>query len=77
MNINIYLLPRCKHSIEAVNFFKSRNIIFNEFDVSKDPIKAEEMKKKSGQSNVPVIEIDDQIIIGFNEPEITRILSNA
>ena len=77
MNINIYLMPKCKFSIDAVNFFKSRNISFNEFDVSKDPLKAEEMKKKSGQSNVPVIEIDDQIIIGFNESEIKRILADA
>ncbi len=77
MNINIFILPKCKHSIEAINFFKSQNISFNMYDVSKDPLKAEEMKKKSGQSNVPVIEIDDQIIIGFNEPEIKRILAHA
>ena len=77
MNIIIYLIPKCKFCIEAVNFLKSKNIKFTEFDVSKDPEKAEEMKKKSGQSNVPVLDIDNKIITGFNETEITRILYNA
>ncbi|HPC25835.1 MAG TPA: NrdH-redoxin, partial [Fervidobacterium sp.] len=35
---------------------------------------AEEMVRKSGQMGVPVIEIGNQIIVGFDKAKIDRIL---
>jgi glutaredoxin len=37
-------------------------------------MKAQEMVEKSGQMGVPVVEIDSNIIIGFDKPEIDRLL---
>jgi len=36
---------------------------------------AKEMIKKSGQMAVPVIIVDDQIIVGFNQAKIDQLLS--
>ena len=46
-------------------------------DVSKDHDAAKEMIEKSGQQGVPVIDIDGEIIIGFNKPAIEKALEKS
>jgi glutaredoxin len=58
----------------AKDFFKEKNIAFEDFDVGVDTVKRQEMVQKSGQMGVPVIIIDDQIIVGFNKPKIVELL---
>lgn len=53
---------------------KEKNISFDDIDVSKDQAAAEEMIKKSGQMGVPVVEIDGEIIVGFDKEKISQIL---
>jgi len=55
-------------------FLKQNNIEFQEIDVSKDIKAQEEMIAKSGQMGVPVVEIDGQIIVGFDKEKISKIL---
>jgi len=59
----------------AKDYLKSKNIEFNDFNVAEDQEKAQEMMEKSGQMGVPVIEIDDHILVGFDKPEIDRLLN--
>ena len=40
-----------------------------------DRDKAKEMIKKSGQMGVPVIIIDDQVTVGFNQAKLDELLS--
>lgn len=56
------------------NYFKENKIKFEEIDVSKDTKSAEEMIEKSGQMSVPVVEIDGEIIVGFNLEKINELL---
>lgn len=58
----------------AKDFFKDNNIEFENFDVSTDPIKRQEMIEKSQQMGVPVIFIEDQMIIGFDKDRISQLL---
>jgi glutaredoxin len=58
----------------AKKFFQEKNIQYVEFDVTTDAEKRDEMIKKSGQMGVPVIEIGDEIIIGFDKKRISEIL---
>lgn len=74
MNVIIYTTPTCPYCGMAKNFFKRNNIKFKEIDVSKDYKAAHEMIEKSGQMGVPVIDIDGQIIVGFNRPAIEKAL---
>lgn len=53
-----------------MDYLKEKNIDFKEVDVSKDPNAAKEMIEKSGQRGVPVIDIDNTIIVGFNQEAI-------
>lgn len=58
----------------AKEFFQSKGVNYTEFDVSADEAKRGEMVEKSGQMGVPVIDIENSIIIGFDEPKIRELL---
>jgi glutaredoxin len=56
----------------AKEFFAENNLPYEEFNVAADPTKRSEMIEKSGQMGVPVIEIDDQVIVGFDKELIAK-----
>jgi len=58
----------------AKDFFKANKVAFTEHNVQVDMDKRMEMVEKTGQMGVPVIEIGEEIIVGFNEPKIREIL---
>ena len=73
-SVIIYSTPNCPWCIRAKQFLKENNIIFLDWDVSIDKIAADEMVKKSGQMGVPVLDIDGQIIVGFDKEKIKQLL---
>ena len=59
----------------AKAFFGENNVEFTEKNVMTDLQAQEEMIKKSGQLGVPVINVDGQIIIGFDKPKLSSLLN--
>jgi glutaredoxin len=55
-------------------FLTENEIEFDDIDVSSDPAAAQEMVQKSDQMGVPVIEIDGEIVIGFDEQRLRILL---
>lgn len=51
-------------------FLEENGVSFHEIDVASDQAARDEMVKKSGRLAVPVIEIGNDIIIGFDEPAV-------
>ena len=76
-NITIYSTPTCHFCHAAKEFFKKNNLTFTEYDVSSDQEKRTEMIERSGQMGVPVIYIDDEMMVGFNEPKLKELLGMA
>jgi glutaredoxin-like YruB-family protein len=74
MAITLYTTPSCSFCTKAKNWFRENRIRFTEYDVSRDPRRADEMVRKSGQQGVPVIDVNGRIIVGFNQPEIEKAL---
>lgn len=72
--ITIYSTVWCGFCKQAKSYFKSKKLDFTDLDVEKDPKAADEMIKKSKQYGVPVIDIDGNIIIGYDLPKITAAL---
>lgn len=58
----------------AREYFKSKGIVYEDYDVFADEARRNEMVSKSGQLGVPVIDIDGKIIIGFDKPKINQYL---
>lgn len=72
--VKVYSTPTCPWCVKAKEFFKENNVDFTDIDVSQNQEAAQEMIKKSGQMGVPVIEIDGNIIVGFDEQKIKELL---
>ena len=72
--IKVYGVPTCPFCKKAKEFFKGKGFDFEDLDVSVNHDLAKEMIKKSGQMSVPVIEIDGEIIIGFDKEKIETLL---
>ncbi|MFH1180826.1 MAG: glutaredoxin domain-containing protein [bacterium] len=72
--VKVYSTPSCVYCQSLKNFLKEKNIAYEEIDVSVNEQAADEMVKKSGQMGVPVMEIDGQIIVGFDRARITELL---
>ena len=73
-NVKVYSTPTCPYCIKAKKFFEQSGVEYEEKDVSRDENLAEEAVKKSGQMGVPVIDIDGEIIVGFDKDAISRAL---
>ncbi len=72
--VTVYSTPTCHFCHMAKDFFTANGVVFQDFDVSTDLEKRKEMMEKSGQMGVPVIYIDDDMIVGFNKPKIVELL---
>ncbi|MEK7452682.1 MAG: glutaredoxin family protein [Patescibacteria group bacterium] len=73
-NVTIYSTPTCHFCHAAKEFFKEHNIVFTDYNVSLDSAKRDEMIQKSGQIGVPVIFIEDEMTIGFDESTLKQML---
>jgi glutaredoxin 3 len=77
MNVTIYTTPTCGYCRHAKEFLRQRGIQFTECDVSVDRAGAEEMVRKSGQMSVPVIVIDDEVVVGFDRARLEQLLNSG
>ncbi|MGB2705513.1 MAG: glutaredoxin domain-containing protein [Candidatus Omnitrophota bacterium] len=73
--VTIYSTPTCPYCIRTKKFLEDNNVAFEDIDVSSDPVKAEEMVKKTGQMGVPVLDIEGNIIVGFDKEAIQKALN--
>lgn len=72
--ITIYSTPTCIYCRMAKDFLKDKNIPFTDCDLTQDAVKREEVIKKTGQMAVPVIEVDGEFMIGFDEGQLSKML---
>lgn len=74
MAIKLYSTPTCPWCSMTRKYFDTRNVQYQDIDVTKDRNAVEEMVAKSGQRGVPVIDIDGSIIIGFDKERVDSLI---
>lgn len=74
-SVTIYTTPTCHFCKAAKAFFAEHHVEYANKDVTTDKALADEMIAKSGQMGVPVIDIEGQIVIGFDEPKLRELLN--
>jgi len=70
----MYSTPTCGYCNLAKDFFDENGVEVEVFDVSVDDKKRQELIDKSGQMGVPVIEVGEEIIVGFDQERIAELL---
>lgn len=56
-------------------YLSQKNVTYTEYNVAQDKDKAREMVEKSKQMGVPVVIVDDTIVVGFNQAELEKLLA--
>jgi glutaredoxin 3 len=72
--IKVYTTNSCPWCVKVKNYLKSENLEFEELNVQDDMEAREEMIKKSNQMGVPVLDINNNIVVGFDKPAILKAL---
>ncbi len=72
--IRIFSTPTCPYCQTLKEYLKEKGFEFDDIDVSQDIDARNEMIERSGQTGVPVVDIDGQIVIGFDKERINNIL---
>ena len=77
MNVVVYTTPTCGYCYQAKEFLARQGVPFVEKNVAADRRAAQEMVRMSGQQGVPVITVDGQVVVGFNQPRLMQLLKRA
>ncbi|MCX6731480.1 MAG: NrdH-redoxin [Candidatus Parcubacteria bacterium] len=73
-NIIVYSTPTCIYCRMLKDWLGKNNISFVDYDLSADVVKRDEIIEKTGQMGVPIIEIDNEFIIGFDKKKLSELL---
>ena len=65
--VKVYSTPTCPWCKKTKHFLDENKITYQTLDVASDKAARDEMVTKSGQMGVPVIDIDNDIAVGFDE----------
>ncbi len=73
-NVTIYTAVWCSFCHAAKDYLNKIGVKYEEKDVEKDTQAGEDAFSKSGQRGIPVLDIDGDIIVGFDRPKIDQSL---
>lgn len=74
-SVKVYSSPNCPNCKQVKEFFNKNKIAFEDIDITFAQKNAEEIMKKTGQTSVPLIEIDGKTIAGFDEKKLRKALN--
>jgi glutaredoxin 3 len=73
--VTIYSATWCAFCHAAKEYLDKKHVVYTDKDVDADVKNAQECVQKSGQMGIPVLDINGQIIVGFDRPKIDAALS--
>ncbi|PIS34621.1 MAG: NrdH-redoxin [Parcubacteria group bacterium CG08_land_8_20_14_0_20_43_9] len=73
--VKVYSTPSCPYCELLKQFLYEKGVKFEVVDVSDNESAQNYIFEKTGKMAVPVIEIDNEIIVGFDKPRIMELLN--
>ncbi|MEK6982406.1 MAG: glutaredoxin domain-containing protein [Candidatus Micrarchaeota archaeon] len=70
----VYSTEWCPWCHRVKEWLTKQGVRYEDRDVEKEPKFAEEMTNKTKQSGIPVVDINGEVIIGYNEPVMRKAL---
>lgn len=68
--VKVYSTPTCPNCKMVKKFLEDNNISYQNLNVAEDKTALEDMVSRSGQMGVPVIDIDGELVIGYNQVQL-------
>ncbi len=68
--VKVYSTPSCPWCHRVKTFLETNKVPFQDVNVAADRAARDDIFKRSGQLGVPVIDIDGDLIVGFDEPKL-------
>ena len=75
-NVTVYSATWCAFCHAAKDYLDKLGVKYTDKDVEADLTAGAEAVAKSGQRGIPVLDIDGEIIIGFDRPKIDAALKD-
>ncbi len=72
--VRVYTTVACPYCYTLKEFLKEHNIEFEDIDITKDEKVKDDIIKRSGAIGAPIIEVDREIIVGFDRAKIVKLL---
>ena len=70
----VYSSPDCAYCYTLKGYLKEKGVGYEEVDIYADDEGRKKMEELSGQKNVPVTVVDDQILIGWDKVKLNKLL---
>lgn len=75
--VTVYSATWCAFCHAAKDYLDKKGVAYTDKDVDSSPEVAREAMSISGQTGIPVLNINGEIIIGFDRPRIDAALAAA
>ncbi len=75
MSIKVFSTPTCPWCTKVKDYLKNKGIEFEHIDISTDRSSAMEMVRKTKQMGVPVTQIGEEFVIGYDPEKIDALLA--
>src|SRR5512136_66860 len=75
--VTVYSTQVCQYCRMAKAFLDKQGVPYESIDVGEDRAAAEKMIELSGQRGVPVIVVDDEVIVGFDSQRLNALFGSA
>lgn len=72
--VTVYSTPSCSWCTTLKKHLDANGIRYKDIDIARDQKAAEDMVKKSGKQGVPQMDINGQMIVGFDKTKINSLL---
>jgi len=70
----VFSTPSCPWCRRTKQYLRQNRILFKDVDISRNSHAAADMVRRTRQSGVPVVLIDNRPVVGFNKAMIDRLL---
>ncbi|MFO8163084.1 MAG: glutaredoxin domain-containing protein [Thermodesulfobacteriota bacterium] len=74
LKVMVYTSDSCPWCSKAKSYLRKNSVPFNEVNVSRNSSAAQDIFRRSGQMGTPQIDINGNIVVGFDQPKIDRFL---
>jgi len=70
----LYTTPTWPHCVHVKEYLSQKGISFKELNVAENEEAREQMFEKTGRMAVPVLDVDGNIVLGFDKEKLDNIL---